>query len=168
MLEMRIEHLVSGIVSRVLLEVPYRERDLTKGLLFSFDFSLSSYEESGEYGVRCGLHLVYHAPHNYVTVFSGITESCFGSPKDVKEWTHESSHDSCWRDISFFSQVYFNAANEVNEQRKKDGLKPIAPKDMNQNTFFQGIGRDAWRWIPVEITKDIEDPNYYRRLLKVL
>src|SRR5690606_2308211 len=155
------------IVQQVLLDIPYQERDITKGLHLSFDVSLSSYTNSKEYNARCGLHLVYHARTNYVTVFSGITSSPFSHPALVQEWKHESTHDSCWRDVNTFSDLYFRNAEIVNTKRQQDGLKAIAPKNMSQNVFFSRLD-SVWSWIPVEITKDPEDEYKHRRILKVL
>lgn len=164
MLEMNLETLISGIVNQVLLETPYKDRDIKKGLHFGFDVSLSSYVNGKEYNVRKGLHLVYYARTNYVTVFSGVTEKFFTSPKEVTEWKHEATHDSCWRDIVAFTNLYFDMAERVNEKRVIAGLKSVAPKNMEQNVFFMGFGRDVWNFIDVEIDYVDKSDSYSRKL----
>lgn len=162
MLQMKVKNVVAGIARQ---EVQQSGRE-NQALYFNFDVRLSCYTDDESYDESCGLHLLYHSKpgFTYVDVFSAVTENCFAGIREVEDWKHESSHDSCWRDIQVFSQVYFGMAERINQQLKEDGLSRVAPCNMSQNIWFQD---SAFRWIPVEIEKDRDDDRNYRKLVKV-
>lgn len=166
MFEMSLQTLVNAIVSQELIGKG-RENE---GLLFSFDVSLCYYSENGDGdsfdAQRRGLHLLYQVNPNYtyVNVFSAVTERPFDSPLKAT-WNHESSHDSCWRnDVQAFNRLYFDMAEEINQQLVAAGLPRVAPKDMSQH-IFPGGSRNLYSWVPCHITKDPADPNRYRKLV---
>jgi len=164
MLQMSIRNVAHQIVQHELLGKG-REKE---GLYLNFDLRMSHHTDRGSYDQSRGLHLLYYVhPHGtYVTVFASVTKSPFATLRDVKEWKHECTHDSCWRDINTFSQVYFDMAECINSALQKNKLDAIAPKDMHEYNSFGRSG--LYEWVPVEVTKDPEDDRNYRRLVKVL
>jgi hypothetical protein len=112
--------------------------------------------------------MLYHLrpERTYITVFSGITDSPFAHPKEVKEWKHETTHDTCWRDIRTFSDIYFQMADEVNHKIKKDGYEEVAPARMSEHNYFL-VGGDLYNWLPVKVTIDPQDEYNYRRLVEL-
>lgn len=169
MLEVKLESIVYTLVDRIYLsrdEFTSKARDDNKALYLNFDVSLSYYENGKKAGVRKGLHLVYYAPFGrYVTVFSAVTDSCFAKCTEVKDWKHEITHDSCWRNLEIFSTLYFNSAKDINDQLEESGMKSVRPVDMNQNVF---INDELYRFINVEVSRDPADERGYRKILKVL
>lgn len=183
MLTLRIDQIAAQIVRHVLLGKSREEReslpvrDLSDGVVYEgdalylhFDLRLGHYTDGESYNTSRGLHLLYytHPGSAYVTVFAGITDSPFDKVNEVGQWKHECSHDSCWRDIQTFSQVYFKMAGEINAMLEKDGLSHIAPKDMHESNSF-GVFRDElYSWVKVRVTKDPEDSHQYRKLVTIL
>lgn len=165
MLEMKLSRVVHQIVEHH-LGGQGREKE---ALYVNFDVRMSSYYQLGrEFAESRGLHLLYHQNpgHATLSVFSAVTRSPFERLPQVTEWKHEVSHDSCWRDIHVFSDVYFEMAKRINEKRCNAGLGEKAPIEMNQNCFFAGIARNTmFEWVKVSVTKDPEDSNNYRRLV---
>ena len=166
MFEIRLNNVVEKIVENELIEKGGKEGE---ALHFHFDVKLSYIGKVGkEYRQSRGLHLLYHIfPGSaYVNVFSGVTDSPFGKRWEVKEWEHEASHDSCWRSVSIFSNLYFEMANLINAARIKDRYKKIAPIKMNQYVNFC-LFDALYRWVPVEIVRP--DPNdSYKKAVKLL
>lgn len=154
MLQFRLSSLVTRIVRHAM------DRDgehrMTHALYLNFDIRMSSYEDVGEFKSSCGLHLLYYCPPGmtYVSVFSAVTNSPFGKLKDVTEWRHETTHDSCWRDVPIFSEVYFGMAQKINSDRVDDGLPEIAPKDMSEHNSFPLFSEELWKWVPVKISRE--------------
>ncbi len=165
MLSMKIESLVAALVRH---ELVGKGRE-NEALYFNFDLRMGSYTDGESYNQSRGLHLLYQVNpgYSYITVFSGITPSPFDKIKDVKEWKHECTHDSCWRDIQVFSQVYFEMAKQINEARVQDGLPEIAPAEMHEHNSFP-LFNQTYLWVPVRITKDPNDAHNYRKLVEVL
>jgi hypothetical protein len=164
MLSIKIENVVSSMVRQLLIN---DDSDVIKGkaLHFHFDCRLG-YED---FNVSRGLHLLYgrRPQGSYVDVFSAILDSPFDKISKVVNWKHECSHDSCWRDIGVFSQVYFDMADSINAKRVKEGLNAVAPIEMHEYNSFNEIDR-FFQWVSVEITKDPSDERNYRKLIKVL
>lgn len=165
MLNMKIDCMVGQIVRQELRDSGRED----EGLYMNLDCRLSYYMPEGSYNESCGLHLIYQCNPGYasINVFSGVTDSPFASSKDVPSWKHECSHDSCWRDIGVFSEVYFKMAEKINQALLKDGLEQVAPKDMHESNSFNGFDK-VFRWKKVKITKDPTDRNNYRKLLELL
>jgi hypothetical protein len=170
MLSMKIEDLVSAIVRQELIGKGRED----EALHFSFDISLSYYQDGKSYSKRCGLHLLYHVNPNgsYVNVFSRIDASPFtkvNAPQGegVGEWVHECSHDSCWRNIRVFSTLYFDLAAQINQALIADGFTAVAPKDMsehNNSPLFEAL----YTWVKVKLEKDPTDQYNYRKLVKLI
>src|ERR1700723_2320616 len=112
MFEMRLDKVVEQIVSTTFAQ-GRREKE---ALYFNFDLRLWSFEKQEQFYTSRGLHLLYHQQSysSYISVFSAISPSPFGRMKDIAEWKHESTHDSCWRDIRGLTDLYFDMANEIN------------------------------------------------------
>lgn len=169
MFEMRLDRIVQQIVTHHL----FPNLNDKVALYINFDVRLHSYESkrsTTEFNQSRGLHLLYHqgAHSSYVTVFSAVTASPFERIEGVKEWKHEVTHDSCWRDLRIFSDTYFDMAQKINSSRTKVGLKEIAPAAMNEHNSFAGIARNSmFEWVKVDITKDPEDSGNYRRLVRL-
>lgn len=164
MLSIRIDRIAYQIVEDILLGNG-RENE---ALYLNFDVRLSYYDNGRTYDQSRGLHLLYHVlpGMRYVNVFSGVTRSPFGKLSEVrKELKHEVSHDSCWRDVRIFSDTYFEMANCINEERKKQGLSEVAPKDMSEHNSFR---QKLFEWVPVKVSKDPNDSHNYRKLVKLL
>jgi hypothetical protein len=166
MFSMKIEDLVQRIVMSELVGKG-REKE---ALYLCFDVSLSYYTDGDSYDQRAGLHLLYQVnpSYTYVNVFSAVTDSSFVPINKVEKWKHEISHDSCWRNIRVFSDLYFSMANAINEAMVEDGLKKVAPKDMHEYNKFSGFGDYLYRWVPVKISKDKTDENNYRKIIELL
>lgn len=175
MLDMRVSDVAEQIVMHVLTEGTGRRQGgdggrKTEAIYISFDIRLSSYEDSFQYTAARGLHLLYHKlpGADSISVFSAVSPSPFDRLEKVVQWKHEATHDSCWRGLRVFFDVYFEMAKEVNARRVFRGLKEIAPAEMTQCCNFAGRARESlFQWVPVEITKDPEDECNYRRLIKV-
>lgn len=170
---MNLQYLVGAIVRK---EV-WRNKQTRKNaaLSFSFDVRMHSFEEQDthlhEFRESRGLHLLYHTAFpgsERISVFSGITDSPFGKLQDVKEWKHNTTHDTCWRDVNLFSSLYFDLAERINAKRVEKGLKEIPPKDMTELVSFAGLNGDIYSWRLVDVTNDPEDDRNYRKLIKIL
>lgn len=168
MLSMKIDVLVSAMVRKLLIEPGGRNNE---ALHIHLDCSMSQHYNVGSnaYNSRCGLHLLYWLPvdRTYVSVFSAVTDSPFTKVKDVEKWVHEATHDTCWRDIRTFSNVYFDMAKKINSAIEADGFKPCAPADMQENNCFALFG-PMFDWLPVKVIKDEDDLHGYRRLVELL
>lgn len=188
MLNVSIDTITSALVLQLLVDVGGKDN---VALHFNFDLSLS-YHPTGvrkltttkaneetfsfsrsKYGVRQGLHLLYHLKAGYgsVDVFSAITESPFDKCNQVASWKHETSHDSCWANLPLFSTTYFGMANKINAMLKEDGFEEVAPVDMfecNAPCLFNPRGETLFNWVPVEVSKDPQDKNNYKKIIKVL
>lgn len=165
MFEMRLDRLAQQIVSHNLCGQGRKD----EALHLDFDVRLSC-PEIPDTIIR-GIHLLYHQmPHHAsISVFSGVTPSPFDKHSAVKEWKHEVTHDSCWRDLRIFNETYFTMADEVNVIRHKLGLEEIAPVKMNQFVSFVGIARDhLYQWLEVKVARDATDEHNYRRTIQVL
>ncbi len=162
MLKIDVRNVVHAIVEQELIE---KDR-LGRAIHINFDLRMSHHTDRKSYDQSRGLHLLYHRNQNssFVSVFSAVTDSPFSTIRDVKEWKHECTHDSCWRDVNAFSQVYFDMAECINSVRKKEGLATIAPKDMHEWHSFGRAG--LFKWIPCKVSRDLQ--NDYRRLLEVI
>jgi hypothetical protein len=157
MFELPLRSLVQTIVRS---QFPKNARE-GEALHIGFDVRLGDYSDDLENSLSAGVHLIYHCRFgNYITVFSGVTDRPFDDYKSIEAWTHEVTHDSCWRDIQIIDRVYFSFADELNRLRLEAGLNRKAPKEFNQ--FVDFLHMDSmFAWVPVEVTKD-------RRTLKVL
>ncbi len=164
MFEMKIDSLIERVVRHELLS----KCTANEAMYFNFDISLSVYKgDSSSYTERRGLHLLYHSPYGAsINVFSSVTENCFASLKDVgNRWKHETSHDSCWKDIRVFSKTYFEMAESINSHLRIHGQAEKAPKDMDQFNCFRDY---LFRWVSVKVSKDPKDTNNYRRIVEIL
>lgn len=161
-----ISILVNALV-RQELQGKGREKE---ALHFHFDMGMAHYTNNKTYSQRRGLHLLYHLnpKGTYISVFSAVTPSCFTGIHEVEKWTHEVTHDCCWaNDIKGISGTYFDMAEKINAALKRDNLPEVAPAHMSEHNGFL-VGAPVFEWVPVEVTKDPEDDNRYRRLIKVL
>ena len=137
-----------------------------EALCISLDCRMADFE-TDEHLAR-GLHLIFYAPNtNAISSFSGVSDSPFDAPTQVRLWTHECTHDSCWHDIQAYSKLYFELADNLNMVRLDKGWSERAPRDFYQATFFR-FSEHIYSWVPVKVTIDPEDPNRHRRLLKLL
>ena len=165
MLEMRVSHVVEQVVRQFLL--PTDGGRESEAIHFQFDIDLSYWGKKAEYefNERAGLHLLYHRKPECaaVSVFSGLTESPFDRMKEVKKWKHETSHDSCWRDINVFSQLYFGMADRINAKLEKK-VAPCEMRQFNNFAMFNGL----FQWVPCEVSYDPDDPHRYRRKIVLL
>lgn len=170
MFEMPLDALCNQIVSSLL---PEQARE-NEAVYISFDVRMQDYAvPSPSVGFSAGLHLIYHCrPHsNYITVFSAVTESPFAKLKEIPadQWQHESSHDSCWRDVSIFNSTFFEMATDLNELRTKKGLPTLPPKDFSTFVSFRPFNfNKLYEWVRVEVERDPNDLRNYKRTLKLL
>ncbi len=164
MLSIDIRNIVYTLVRQLLIE-PGGRKD--EALQFSFDCGLAYYGHVGDgdeiYDARRGLYLLYYLPpeRSYVTVFSAVTRSPFVKPT---EWKHECTHDTCWRDINIFSEIYFDMANKINAAMVKDGYGEVAPIMMTDHNSFQAFGK-AWEWVGAKVVTDPACDRSYRKLV---
>jgi len=165
MFSISIKTLVNSLV-RQELQDKGREKE---ALHFHFRLELSHYTNTATYSESRGLHLLYHVKprFSYITVFSAVHSSSFIKVKEVEQWRHEITHDSCWANIQVFSEVYFDMAEKVNAKLKEADLETPAPKDMNEHNSF-GLFGPVFDWVPVKISKDPDDERNYLKLVKVL
>lgn len=166
MLEMKIETLVAAIVRQ---ELRGKGRE-GEALYFHFDLGMGYYTDDQSYKARKGLHLLYYLTPDsgsYITVFSAVTDSPFTKIGEIKKWKHECTHDTCWRDIGVFSQVYFAMAEEINAMLKQDGLEEVAPKDMSEHNSFPIFNDLAYSWKKVRVSKDPNCESSYRKMVEV-
>jgi hypothetical protein len=135
-----------------------------EALHFHLDLRMSYYGKNEVFDISRGLHLLYYVRPGYsypISVFSAITSSPFTKAKEVNEWKHEVTHDSCWRDIRTITELYFQMADQILTAMGEEG-KSLAPKDMHEHNGFALFG-PLYDWIPVEVKKDLTDPNNYRK-----
>lgn len=164
MLKIDVRNVVHAIVEQELIEKDRLER----ALYINFDLRMSHHTNSRSFDQSRGLHLLYHRNSNssFVSVFSAVTDSPFATIRDVKEWKHECTHDSCWRDVNTFSQVYFDMANQINDALKEAKLEPIPPAHMHE---WHNFGRGGlFQVLEVKVTKDPNDDRNYRRKVEVV
>ncbi len=169
MLSMKAEAVVNALVKQLLVEDT--DPDETRALHFHIDARMSyhGHAEDGEsFNASRGLHLLYHSEFRYVTVFSSIVDSPFDRLSQVESWKHESSHDSCWRNIEAFAKVYFGMAKEINAALVQKGYPEVAPCEMHEHNSFAIFGAGVFDWVPVRVTKDPEDRHRYRRIVEVI
>lgn len=163
MLKIEARNVVYSIVQQ---ELVHKGRD-NEALYINLDLRMSYHVGGDAFDQSRGLHLLYSCPTgmSYITVFSGITDSPFAKIGEVKAWKHETTHDSCWRDINTFSQVYFDMARGINVSLSEEGREAIAPIDMYEGSSFRG---NLYQWVPIKVTKDSSDRNNYRRMVELL
>lgn len=166
MLQIKLDKVVNQVVTHEMRN----GWKANNALYFRFDLYMSHFVESQDYSQRCGLHLLYHVHpgSSSVDVFSSITDSPFAKINDIKEWKHECSHDSCWRDVGIFSNIYFKMAKSINEAMAASNLEEIAPKDMFEHNSF-GSFDFLYKWVPVQIKKNPSDSyGHYRKTIELL
>jgi len=161
MLSIAINRLANKIVEQELLKKGGRTDE---ALYLNFALRTSVFTKANRYSEMRGLHLLYHMPNGSrsISVFSGITPAACSLIRDVREWKHEISHDSCWRDIRTFSNVYFEMAERINTRLEEDGIEGVAPADMYNDNDFNMMG-EVFSFIRVSVSKDISDPMSYRK-----
>lgn len=166
MLNMRIDSLIASVVRQ---ELYGKGRANNDAMYFHFDLRLGLYVEEEEYHSYRDLHLLYQVDsgYRYINVFSAVLDGRTRF-RDIKNWKHEITHGSGWRDIGLFSRIYFEMADEINAMLKKDGLEEVAPKDMEQHNTAGFISDALYRWVPVRVSKDPSDHNNYRMMVEVL
>jgi hypothetical protein len=160
--------LVSVVNKMVEHELVGNGRD-DEALHFHFDLRLAYYLPKGyKCNASAGLHLLYHLNkgYSYVSVFSAITESPFTKIAGVTEWKHETTHDSCWRELRTVVNLYFQMAEEINLRLKSSGHKEVAPCEMTEHNNFALFGK-LYQWVPVQVTKDPSDKHNYRKLITI-
>lgn len=166
MLSMRVDTMINALVSHLVEEGSSKN----EALHFHLDLRMATYIGDGNrrFSASRGLHLLYYREANsaYVHVFSAVLDSPFATIASVTEWKHECTHDSCWRDVGVFAQVYFGMANEINDARADAKLEAIAPKDMSEHNGFAMFGK-PFTWRKVKVMKDETDDNSYRRKVVV-
>lgn len=160
---------LTGVINKIVeQELVGKGRD-GEALHLHLDLRMAYYTKTGgEYDTSRGLHLLYYVPDcaSYISVFSAVTLSCFTKVKDVFDWKHEVTHDSCWRDISTINDLYFQMARQVIASLGDKG-KDLAPKDMTEHNSFALFG-NLYDWVPVEVKKDYTDPHSYRKSIVLL
>jgi hypothetical protein len=180
MLEMRVSDVAEQIVMHTFTNgTGRRQKEGSDGgrdaqaIYLNFDVRLSNYnleENRFQYTASRGLHLLYHKLRGgaQISVFSAVSLSPFARLKTIKEWKHEATHDSCWRNVQVFAQTYFEMAEEVNARRVAAGLKEIAAVEMTQYCNFAGIAQEhLFQCVPVIVSMDPKDEYGYRRLITV-
>jgi len=163
MLKIDVRNVVNALVEQELRGKGRQD----SALYIHLDLRMSHHTNNKSYDQSRGLHLLYYClpQMSYITVFSGVTDSPFSKVREVKEWKHACTHDSCWRDVNTFSQVYFDMAANINAMLKKEKKEEIAPKDMHEwHNFHSGL----YTWVPVKVTKDPTDDRNYRKLVEVM
>jgi hypothetical protein len=140
-----------------------------EALYFHLDCRMSHHTNNESYNESRGLHLLYQVNpgYTYINVFGAVTESPFERYREIKEWRHLATHDSCWRDVGIFQEVYFGMAEAINAKLKAANKKTIAPKDMHEWNGF-GLTDHLFQWVPVRVTKDPTCEQNYRKLVELL
>lgn len=142
--------------------------DEKSAIHINFDVRLSYFIDGEIYGQSCGLHLLYHSRGaGSVSSFSGLTDSPFGKISEVEQWRHECTHDSCWRNVSIFNDLYFDLAAKINGRLEKDGMKSVPPIAMENFITFRSQD-SLYQMVQVEVSKDPTDSYGYKRLIKLL
>ena len=159
MFKMPVQHVVNTLVKGMMQK---QEPPKGKGLLVSLDVQLTSYLGEGLESpfFRREIHLLYsryQGAGSYISVFSCVKG--YGGGLNPKEftWKHEVTHDSCWRDLTVVSDVYFQAAAEINKKRVDAGLAEVAPYLMTDHSAFDIL---PFRWVDVVQTKVRDDSRY--------
>lgn len=152
MFQMKVISVVDSLVNTLLVRQP--DMNPGKAVLFELDLKLSSYEDNETFTSRTNLHLLYNKMHSYgryISVFSyeGVVSTLIDPRDRGYIWKHEGTHDSCWRDLSLVSDIYFRCARVVNEQRQAAGYKPIPPRDMCDNAG-PALFAPTFRFVDVE------------------
>lgn len=169
MLSIAVSNVVAQIVRHHLLPAGNE-----KAMYFSFDCGLGYYVDSrtvsNRFNQRRGLHLLYHLKPGYgsISVFSAVTESPFAKLKDISAWKHEVTHDSCWRDVRIFTEVYFEMAEKINQALLEKQISPaVAPAAMSEYTSFRSLN-NLFELVPVSISVDNTDNRNYKRVIHLL
>ena len=154
MFSIDISRVVSSLVKQLMKEKPEG-----KGLLLSFDVGLSDHSQGLHYRRELNLlYNIYNSNGTYISAFSRTGK--MGEERDPKKyvWAHECTHDSCWRDLTVISNLYFEGAYLINGFRVKAGLEEMRPCDMSDHTRFNTF-KPAFEWVNVEQTK-LNDYSY--------
>lgn len=165
MITMRIDTLVSALVQQMLIESGGRNNE---ALYLHFDLQMSYYEDGIDYYAYRGLHLLYYLPvgavESNMSVFSALSFPRVDKISEtVSQWKHEHDiYDSSWRKIKVFTQTYFDMANEINKEMKRDGLPEVAPGSMFLDTgnLPVFVGQKLFDWVGVKVTTD----NYIQKI----
>lgn len=167
-LSIEIESLVNNLVEQLLVKPGGNEKTLHFGFKCEQAHYHSAQYKGRSYYARGGLHLLYHRlpGYGYVNVFSAITSGLDVKIDKVTDWKHESSHDSCWRNIGAFNEVYFGLAQQLNEKLEADGHETVAPMNMTQHNGPQLFG-PIFSWVNAKVTIDPADDRRYRKLVEI-
>lgn len=166
MLNIKLEVLVAALVRQELQE----KNGNDKALHFHFSCTLGYYTPNKSYDQRRALHLLYYLKpgYNSISVFSAVLPSGWDKIDKVVNWKHETTHDSEWRSIHTFADVYFGMATAINEAMLSDGLPEVAPITMTEYNSFPLFHNRVYDWQTVEVSKDPTDDYNYRKLVKVI
>ena len=146
-----------------------------EALYFCFDLRMQFSEGGVRFWQSRGLHLLYHLRPDMasISVFSCVVVSPFAKIKDIvknglavgtNSWTHETTHDSCWRDIRVFTRTYFDMAQCINDVLREE----VAPAAMNETNSFGVFNNKVFQWLPVKVSIDPNDGSNYRRIVELL
>lgn len=163
MFSMDLYHVIRTIVESSMAS---QSSDFRQGhaLTLSFDLMLVHYVKGSsslnEYRRGARMTFLFNRPSDYGSVHTFCHE-------EEQPWEFLSSHDSCWIDAvkSELDNLYFRFAKEIIAEAGDDKLRPL---DLRQHVHFSLFGRNAFKWVSVEITKDPNDKYSYRKLVKIV
>ncbi len=173
------ESVISNIVDISSQEHPQRFKPITnfchglrseeywhEALGISLDCCLANYEDEKIYEQRTRMFFVFSSNVS-VWVATEPEDETFISWTQVpiSLWENTSNHDSCWRTDGLrpISIVYFDLAEKINKERKKDGLGEIAPVVMKDHTFINQVKKLKVRFRKNkenQYKKDLMDVKY--------
>lgn len=161
MLKMNLSDIVQTLAKQL------TPKDPSKGLLLEFNVTVS-YQHRCDFQDRACLALLFvDARNGGYHVFSSI---------DNRDWTHRSSHNSCWRDdgLQDINALYFDLCENVIDKVKYSPhaepaveVSELAPVHLEQQVYFRSHS-NPFRIVDVEVTKDPNDKyGCYRKVVQV-
>lgn len=127
--------------------------------LAEFDVGFSDYGEDGETDSHWRKYLRILVTQHHELFYSVMD---FGSSRypRAEDFVFDSAHDSCWCEMQFLGQIYFEACQRVAPEK--------APRDVHMSVFTGNFGGNSFRLVRVQTAKEPSDGWNYKRKLVVL
>lgn len=142
------------------------------GVILSVNISTSTYEENASFHASRQMFILCTG-NTSVFVAVAPEDKRYFSWKDIPldAWKNTSNHDSCWRSDgvqSSLTEQYFAVCEEVNKAREAQGYESVAPAQMSHFNHLGSNPLVSHADVSTELDPDSPNPNYYRRLTKIV
>jgi hypothetical protein len=126
-------------------------------VLISVDLSMDDFAGDKSYSRRGLVHVLCCGHSKTFMAITDLAQKPASSPTHKKQlnsntqlddtWRNVSNHDSCWKDAvdQEINKIYFSWSQEI----LKESGSGLAPKDLYQSAWINGIGAGVWKGIVV-------------------